>query len=83
MAIIEDVEKILHDEFGANLGKESIDPDEDLLARGVIDSLGVMKLITALEKTFGVHVADEDVVPENFQSLKALADFVELKVKNR
>ena len=83
MNILEDLERILRAEFGANLGKESLAPDKDLLANGIIDSMGVIRLIVSLENTFGIEVKDEDVVPENFQSLDSLAKFVEQKMKEK
>jgi len=82
MKVMEDVEKILLTEVARDLGRESLDPDEDLLVAGVIDSLGVVKVIVALEKAFRIEIKDEDVVPENFQSLDSLARFVEQKMRN-
>jgi acyl carrier protein len=79
MSILENLRTLLAESAGANLGAELLDPDEDLLARGIIDSLGVLKVIVALENMFGIEVMDEDVVPENFQSLNCLAKFVEQK----
>jgi acyl carrier protein len=79
MSILEKLRTLLAESAGANLGTELLDPDEDLLARGIIDSLGVLKVIVALENMFGIEVMDEDVVPENFQSLNCLAKFVEQK----
>ncbi|MEE9117739.1 MAG: acyl carrier protein [Calditrichia bacterium] len=79
MSVIDEIEKFLLTEVAAGLNKESISPDEDLLMQGIIDSLGIMKLTAFLEKTYGIKVADEDMVPENFQSLNSLNKFVELK----
>jgi acyl carrier protein len=82
MKILEDVEKILLTEIAVDLGRESLAPDEDLLAQGIIDSLGVVTLIVSLEKAFGIEVIDEEVVPENFQSLNSLVEYVEQKMRN-
>jgi acyl carrier protein len=83
MTILEEVEKILLTEIAVDLGRESLNPDEDLLAQGIIDSLGVVKLIVSLEATFGIEVIDEEVVPENFQSLNSLVEYVEQKMRNK
>ena len=83
MTVMEDVEQVLLTEVARDLGRESLDPDEDLLATGIIDSLGVVKLIVSLEKAFRIEVKDEDVVPENFQSLDSLAKFVEQKMRTK
>jgi acyl carrier protein len=83
MSILEELEKFMIAEVAVDLDKKSLDPDEDLLAQRILDSLGVMKLTVFLEKTFGIEVADEDIVPENFQSLNIMAKFVEHKMQNR
>jgi len=79
MSQVAAVEAVLRSEFGGALGDPPLDPHEDLLARGVIDSFGLIGLIAALERSFGIHIADEDVVPEHFQNLEQLAAFVTAK----
>jgi acyl carrier protein len=56
-------------------GRE-IAPEEDLLARGVIDSLGVTQLVAFLEERYAIRVGDDELVPANFQSLARLEAFV-------
>jgi acyl carrier protein len=53
--------------------------DDDLLATGVIDSHGVMELVQFLEDRYGVAIGDEELVPENFQSLSRIEDLVAAK----
>jgi acyl carrier protein len=51
--------------------------DEDsLLDAQLIDSLGILELVHYLEETFGIEVTDDDLSPENFDSIDALARFV-------
>jgi len=50
--------------------------EEHLLARGIIDSLGVVELVQFLQDEFGIAVGDDDVVEQNFASLQAIAGFV-------
>ena len=51
--------------------------DEDsLLDARVIDSLGILELVRYLEETFAIEVTDDDLSPENFDSIGALARFV-------
>lgn len=76
MMIMEDLEKVLLTEVAVGLEKQSLDPDENLLEQGIIDSLGLMKLITFMEATFGIKIIDEDIIPENFQSLTSMAMLV-------
>ena len=84
MSILEDLEKVLLTEIiSVDLDKKSLAPDEDLLEQGIIDSLGIMKLILFIEETYGIVVADEEIVPENFQTLKNMVKLLEQKMQNK
>jgi acyl carrier protein len=83
MTMLKGIEKFLLTEVAADQGVQSLDPEEDLLEQRIIDSLGILRLVSFLEKTHGIHVADEDVVPENFQSLNSMVKFVEQKMQAR
>ena len=54
--------------------------DASLLRQGIIDSTGVLDLLMFVEDTFGLTVADEDVTPDNFDSVDCLARYIESKV---
>ena len=54
----------------------NLDQDQDLLGAGVIDSLGILRMVAFMEEQFGVQVPDEDVVFENFQSIGAMARYI-------
>jgi acyl carrier protein len=54
----------------------SFDDASSFLDRGIIDSTGVLELVAFVESEYGVAVADEDIVPANFDSIDALAAFV-------
>lgn len=56
-----------------------LDNDESFLEAGVVDSLGVLELVTFVEDNFDVQVADEEIVPDNFDSVNRLADYISLK----
>ncbi|MCA9932731.1 MAG: acyl carrier protein [Ardenticatenaceae bacterium] len=49
---------------------------DDLLSNGIIDSLGILQMVAFIEERFNIQVPDEDVVFENFQSVKALSDYL-------
>jgi acyl carrier protein len=83
MMISKNIEKFLLTEIAADLGKQSLDPDADLLEQRIIDSLGILKLVIFLEEAHGIKVQDEDIVPENFQSLNSMVKFVEQKMQNK
>ncbi len=60
-----------------------LDDAESLVASGVIDSTGVVELITHLEETFGIKVAEEEMVPDNFESVDRIVAFIESKRASR
>jgi len=57
---------------------EDIQPDADyqtcntLIDDGILDSFAILSIVAELEETFGVSVSPADIVPENFNSAKAL-----------
>jgi acyl carrier protein len=55
--------------------------DDQLVESGIIDSLGVMALLTFLDEKFSIQVSGDDLIPENFASIKAIADLVERQKK--
>lgn len=73
------VEATVSEFFKAELGKDvlSVGRNESLLESGTIDSVAVMKLVSFLEETYNIKVDDDDLVPENFDTLAAIIAFVE------
>lgn len=53
---------------------------DSLLETGVIDSVGVLELIEHLEETYGLKIPDEDVLPENLDSVGAIAGYVSARL---
>jgi acyl carrier protein len=53
-----------------------ISQDQDLLSAGIIDSLGILRMVAFIENQFGVRVPDEDVVFENFQNVSAMVRYI-------
>jgi acyl carrier protein len=49
------------------------------LEEGIVDSTGVLELVMFVEETFNITVEDEDIVPENFDSVSCLAAYVRRK----
>ncbi len=53
--------------------------DDSFLRNGIIDSTGMMELVAFVEQTFGFKVQDNELVPENLDSLNHLVKFIEKK----
>ena len=54
----------------------SLKTDSSFLENGIIDSTGVLELITFLESTFGIMIADEEIVPENLDCIRNVVAFI-------
>ncbi|MFK7732336.1 MAG: acyl carrier protein [Pseudomonadales bacterium] len=53
--------------------------DENLIDSGVVDSLGIMKLVAFLEKSFKVAVSDDEILLDNFETIDAISGFLSSK----
>jgi len=60
-------------------GAASVAADVPLLQKGVIDSIELMQLIAALEAQLGIAIDETEILPANFRTLTAIADFVARK----
>jgi acyl carrier protein len=58
-------------------GLDQIADDEDLLISGLIDSLGVVRLLTYLEQSLQVTIPPEDVTLENFQTIGNIVSYLQ------
>ncbi|MDY6874847.1 MAG: acyl carrier protein [Chloroflexota bacterium] len=54
--------------------------EASFLEEGVVDSTGVLELVLFVEETFGVTVEDDELLPENFDSVNQLATYVRAKL---
>jgi acyl carrier protein len=71
--------KFIKEELAFGQGAVDFTVDDALIEQGIIDSLGILKLSTFVEKEFGIRIDDEDLVPENFENIAALAHFIDSK----
>ena len=60
-------------------GAERLSVDFPLLTTGILDSLNLLGLIVHLETVFSIAMGDDDLVPENFESIRSIAVFVASK----
>ena len=60
---------------------EEIRDDSSFLDIGVLDSTGVIELVSFLEKTFAIKVLDEEMVPENLDTLTNIERYVNSKLR--
>ncbi len=49
------------------------------LDEGIIDSTGILELVAHLEETFGIHIEDEELIPENLDSIDNIVAFLNIR----
>lgn len=74
-----DIRAFILDTFLFGDDSESFDDGDSFMEKGIIDSTGVLELTAFLEQKYGFSVADEEMVPDNLDSVDNLARFVERK----
>lgn len=72
------IRQFILDKF-PRISEDELSADLDLLGTNLIDSLGVLELVSFVESEFGVVVEDDDLLPENFQSINCLIGFIQGK----
>jgi acyl carrier protein len=75
---MDDVEQQLRLFIAENfyIGEEELDRDESMTVSGIIDSTGVVEIIGYLEDTYGLAIPDEDVLPDNLDTISAIVRYV-------
>ncbi len=57
----------------------NIQDDDQLLENGLLDSLGILDVVTYLEEEFGISISDDELTPDNFQSIRTMCTYVQQK----
>ncbi|NIO16402.1 MAG: acyl carrier protein [Deltaproteobacteria bacterium] len=75
-----DIEAILWTYIRENYLPRGIDTafndDENLFDKGIIDSAGLISFVIHVEQRFGLTIPDEDLLPENFSTVRDIADYI-------
>ena len=59
--------------------QSALNDDDSFLDKGIIDSTGIMEVIFFIEENFEISVADEEMVPENLDSISNIVAFIDKK----
>jgi acyl carrier protein len=79
MSVMTDLQEFILEEITPGRAIIAIGPDDDLLAHGIIDSLGVTQLVDFVCDRYGVTVGTEDLVPGNFHNVRAIEALIARK----
>lgn len=80
-SIQSEVRNFVADNFLFGEDPESLQNDDSFLETGIIDSTGVLELVAFIEDQYSVEVDDDELVPENLDSIDRLINFIESKLK--
>ena len=80
-SIIPELRKFIVDNFlfGEDSGQFAFSDEDSFQERGIVDSTGILELVCHLEDRYGIDVTDEDLVPDNLDSLVKVSQFVDRK----
>jgi len=80
-SVKDQIRDFIREQLAPAKGITSFRDDESLMENGVIDSLGIFRLVTFLEESFGVRIGDEEINAENLQSVDMIEQLVLRKNK--
>ena len=83
MSIEQKLRAYILDNFLFTDDQAALNSADSFLAKGIIDSTGIMEVIYFLQEEFGIEVADEEMVPANLDSVNNIVAFVERKLKSK
>jgi acyl carrier protein len=69
------------EQFLLNTDNGDLANDISFLETGIVDSTGILEIIAFLEETYGISIEDEELVPENLDSVNNVVSFIERKLK--
>ena len=81
MDIIQDVRRFIVDNFLFG-DDDGFAPEASFLENGLVDSVGIMELVSFLEETFNIEIQDDELIPDNLDSLQNIARFIRHKIPN-
>ena len=73
------IKEFIMNNFLMGADSKSIQDDTSFLEEGIIDSTGILELVEYIQETFEIKVEDEELVPENLDSLNNLEKFINSK----
>lgn len=79
MSTIDQLRDFISEELVLPDDPADLTPDYPLIDKGVLDSLGIFRVVAFLEEEWDIQVDDEDLIADNFRSLQSIAKLVEAK----
>jgi len=77
MSVQNEIRQFIIDNFLMGQDSDDLKDDSSFLEEGVIDSTGVLELVGFLEENYNIKVEDEELIPENLDSIKNICAYIE------
>ena len=75
------IKEFIMTEVNPDRNLEGLGDDEPLIDSGIIDSLGILKIMAFLDEEFGVDLSDQQITPDNFKNITSICSLVETNKK--
>ena len=77
--IKEKIKQFVINNFLLGASSAVLNDDDSFLEKGIVDSTGILELVSFVEETFNIKVEDEELIPDNLDSINHLVNFVQKK----
>jgi acyl carrier protein len=75
------IKEFIMTEVNPDHNLEGLGDDEPLVDSGIIDSLGILKIMAFLDEEFGVDLSDQQITPDNFKNITSICSLIETNKK--
>ena len=69
----------INDKFMLGKGLDGLGDEDSLLEKGIMDSTGVLELVGFIDSSFGISTEDEEIMPENLDTISSITEFISRK----
>ena len=83
MDIKQEIREFILNNFLFGASEQNFDDDDSFMETGIIDSTGVLELVSFVEERFDITVGDDELIPENLDSANNLTRYVTAKLGAR
>jgi len=79
MNVEEEIRNFIIENFIFDSNASELRNDASFLDEGIIDSTGILELVSFIEETYGFNIEDEELIPENLDSVDNVVSFIKRK----
>jgi acyl carrier protein len=71
------IKEFIMTEVSPELNLKELDDDQPLIDAGIVDSLGVLKILAFMDESFGIDLSSEEIKLENFKTVRSICQLIE------